>query len=148
MEREQTIGFKVRQLSNVLRKHGEQCGRRLEKQNISMMQSWVIRFLADHREQDIYQKDLERELNIGKSTLTEMLHVMEKNELVQRISSKKDARCKKLVLTDKSEAIHKEVLDDIEAWEQQLRQGISKEQLQQFFETINQMIHNAGAAHE
>ena len=84
IDREKTIGFKIRQLSNVLKRHGDKRHEQFESQNISMMQSWIIRFLAHNRDKDIFQKNLEQELNIGKSTLTEILHVMEKNDLVVR----------------------------------------------------------------
>lgn len=143
IDREKTIGFKVRQLSNVLKRHGDQRHQQFESQNISMMQSWVIRFLAHNKGKDVFQKNLEQELNIGKSTLTEILHVMEKNDLVIRQPCKEDNRCKKLVLTARGEAIHKEVENDIEAFEAKLRIGISDDEMKEFFRLVNLMLENA-----
>ena len=139
---EKRIGFEVRQLSNAIKCHGEQHGKRYECQNISMLQQWIIGYLADQKE-DIYQKDLEKEFHIGKSTLTEILHVMEKNDLVRRCPSKRDARCKKLVLTKRAQEIHEEVQQDIVQYERQLREGISDEELEQFFDIMNRILHNA-----
>ena len=142
LEREKTVGFKVRQLSNVLKRNAEQNHSRLESRNISMMQRWIIGYLAHNKEQDIFQKDMEHELNIGKSTLTEILHVMEKNDLVTRMPCESDARCKKLVLTAKAESVHEEIEHGIEEFEKKLRKDITDEELEQFFSIINRMLEN------
>ena len=142
LEREKTIGFKVRQLSNALKKNGEQNCQQFESQNISMMHRWIIGHLAHNSDRDIFQKDLEQELKIGKSTLTEILHVMEKNNLVERKSCEKDARCKKLVLTAKAESIHEEIEQGIEEFEKKLRNNITDEELEQFFDIVNRMLKN------
>lgn len=143
LEREKTIGFKVRQLSNALKRNCEQNNQRYETQNISMMQRWIIGFLAHNTHRDIFQKDLEQELKIGKSTLTEILHVMEKNGLVMRQSCQQDARCKKLVLTAKAESIHEEIEQDIMEFEGKLRNNITDEELEQFFDIVDRMLENA-----
>lgn len=137
------IGFEVRRLSNAIKSHREQHHQSLECQNISMMQHWIIRFLAEHKDADVYQKDLEKRFHIGKSTLTQMLHVMEKNDLVIRKPSMKDARCKRLVLTKQAEDIHEEVKRDIDQFEAQMRQGIDEEELDIFFKVLNKMVENA-----
>lgn len=143
-DREERIGFKVRQLSNMIKSHGEQHGLRYDCQNISMMQRWIIGYLSEHEYEDVYQKNLEEHMHIGKSTLTEILHLMEKNGLVIRQTSEKDGRYKKLILTRRAQDIHEEVLHDVAQYEQQLRKGISPEDLQMFFRVLNQIIENAG----
>lgn len=140
---EKRIGFEVRRLSNAIKRHRDQHHERLEYQNISMMQHWIIGFLADHNNEDIYQKDLEKRFHIGKSTLTEMLHVMEKNGLVERRPSIKDARCKKLILTKRAQDINEEVRRDIEQFEAQMREGIDEKELDIFFMVLNKMVENA-----
>ena len=144
-EIDRRIGFQVRQLMKAIKKHGEQHGRQFDSQNISMLQRWIICYLANH-EDDVYQKDLERQFHIGKSTLTEILHVMEKNGLVVRCPSQKDGRCKRLVLTKRARDIHEEVERDIEQFEKQLREGISEEELDTFFRIVDLMTENAKRA--
>lgn len=141
-EKEKTIGFKIRQLSNAIKRHREEDCQLFESRNISMMQRWILGHLAHNRERDIFQKDLEQELQIGKSTLTEILHVMEKNDLVKRMPCEADARCKKLVLTDTAESIHEEIEQGIEEFEKKLRSNITDEELEQFFNIINRMLEN------
>lgn len=143
-DKNERIGFKVRQLTNIIRNHGEQHGKLLGSQNISMMQRWIIGYLSEHEDEDVYQKNLEEQIHISKSTLTEILHLMERNNLVIRQTSEKDGRYKKLVLTRRAKDFHEEVLNDIRKYEKQLRKGIPPEELQIFFRVLNQIIENAG----
>ena len=46
-----------------------------------MMQSWIIRFLYEHSEEDIYQRDIEAEFSIARSTATGILKLMEKEDI-------------------------------------------------------------------
>lgn len=142
LNREKTIGFKIRQLSNAVKRNGEQQNQQFENRNVSMMQRWIIGHLAHNNDRDIFQKDLEAELMIGKSTLTEILHVMEKNDLVIRKPCEVDARCKKLVLTAKAESIHVEIEQGIEEFEKKLRKNITDDELEQFFSVIDHMLEN------
>ncbi len=108
-------------------------------ENLTMMQKWVLGYLVHHTDHDIYQKELEDNLNIGKSTLSEILHTMEKDGLVERVSS---GRCKKIVMTEKSAQIDKIITRQIEETEEKLKRGISEEDVEQFICTIRKMIEN------
>ena len=70
-----------------------------------------------HRE--VYQKDIEEEFRIRKSTATGILQLMEKNGFISRESSKKDARLKRIVPTPKAEALRPEILEHIRDTEKQ-----------------------------
>lgn len=67
---------------------------------MTMMQSWIIRFLYEHSEEDIYQRDIEAEFSIARSTATGILKLMEKRGYIRRVSVERDARLKKLELTE------------------------------------------------
>lgn len=140
--RENAIGFHIRELNNALRKSREQCNQNSEIKDITMMHQWIIGYLASNTDHDVHQRELETELNIGKSTLTEVLNIMEKNDLVIRISSEKDARCKKIVLTEKSIRIDSEISQKIKATEEKLRKGITEEEIELFLKNIKKMIAN------
>lgn len=137
--RENQIGFYVRELSNVLKKRRENDGSSFGDVNLTMMQRWVLGYLAHHTDHDIYQKELEDNLNIGKSTLSEILHTMEKDGLVERVSS---GRCKKIVMTERSMQIDRIIMQQIEKTEEKLREGLSKEETDMFIRIIKKMIEN------
>ena len=62
---------------------------------VTMMHGWIIRYLYENREQDIFQKDIEQRFAVGRSTVTNLLQLMEKKGFVRRESVKQDARLKK-----------------------------------------------------
>lgn len=138
-DRENQIGFLVRTLGNSIRKRRERDDSQSESGKLTMMQRWVLGYLAHHSDHDIYQKELEDNLNIGKSTLSEILHTMEKDGLVERLPS---GRCKKIVMTEKSAQIDKGIARQIEETEKQLRKGIDDKDMERFFCTIKKMIAN------
>ncbi|WP_125770926.1 MarR family winged helix-turn-helix transcriptional regulator [Companilactobacillus furfuricola] len=63
----------------------------------------IIDFLTSvPASEDIFQKDIEAEFNIRRSTATNILKIMEKKELIKRESVESDSRLKKIVVLDKS----------------------------------------------
>ncbi len=139
---EKAIGFHVRELSNAIKNHRKRDEEGTEIGQITMMQRWIIGYLTHNQEHDVFQRELEQNLNISKSTLTEVLNIMEKNDLVQRVASKQDARCKKIVLTEKSICVNSIICKKIKETEDKLRKDISEEELEVFLRAIKKMIAN------
>ena len=65
----------------------------------------IIMFLARNRGREIYQHTIEQKFCITRSTASRVLALMEKKGLIARESVEHDARCKRIVLTDKADAI-------------------------------------------
>lgn len=65
----------------------------------------IIMFLARNRNREIYQHTIEQKFCITRSTASRVLALMEKKGLIARESVAHDARCKRIVLTDKADAI-------------------------------------------
>ena len=61
----------------------------------------IIMFLARNRGREIYQHTIEQKFCITRSTASRVLALMEKKGLIARESVEHDARCKRIVLTDK-----------------------------------------------
>ena len=62
----------------------------------------VIDFLANQTGNSAFQHDIERELDIRRSTTTVLIQRMEKRELVKRVVAPEDKRKKKVQLTEKA----------------------------------------------
>lgn len=109
---------------------------------VTMMHGWIIRYLYENREQDIFQKDIEQRFAVGRSTVTNLLQLMEKKGFVRRESVKQDARLKKVILTEKGIASQESFEDIVEHIEQELSEGISEEELHIFYKVLNQINQN------
>ena len=104
----------------------------------------IIRFLAEHPDCDVYQRDLEKEFGITRSTASRVLMLMEQKGMVERRSVEKDARLKKLMLTEKAIAMHEDVMREITDIENKMQEGIPEEDLAVFFRTLDKIKQNLG----
>lgn len=97
---------------------------------LTAFQKHVLKFiLLATLHKDIYQKDIEEEFQIRKSTVTGILKLMEKNGFIERVSDPKDARYKRLVPTPKAKALRPNIMEHICRTENRLTRGISEEEL-------------------
>ena len=68
---------------------------------------------------------------------------MEKKGYIERISVEKDARLKKIILTDKARKIQRQNYIDMHNMvETQLKKGISEEDMEKFIQIIRKMKEN------
>lgn len=72
--------------------------------NLTCSNGWIIGYVCEMKERgnDVYQRDLENNFGITRSTTSKVLGLMEKKGLVERVSVSHDARLKKIVPTDRS----------------------------------------------
>ena len=66
---------------------------------VTVMHGWILGFLYCNSDRKICQKDIEDQFCIAKSTVTNILKLMEKKGYVTRVSGEHDARTKILHLT-------------------------------------------------
>ena len=96
-----------------------------EESELTNMQKRVLHYiLFQSMEKDVYQKDIEKEFKIRRSTASGILRLLEKNGFVTRENVEWDARLKRLVPTEKAEGVREEILSNIRYVEKILRQGI------------------------
>lgn len=80
------------------------------KYGLTGTQVQIIYYLSSHSNDIIYQKNIESEFNIRRSTATNILKTMEKNDLIIRRVVQSDSRLKKIILSDKSKGMQ-DVID-------------------------------------
>lgn len=98
--------------------------------------------LIESEKRNVYQKEIEKEFDLRPSTATEVLKNLEKEQLIMRISDETDGRLKKIVFTEKAEAIRNTLRREIEKTEHVLLLGISKEEQEQFLNITKKMLEN------
>ena len=127
------IGIDIHRLDNRIRRCVQHTATQHEMEAVSGTNGRIIRFLSEHTDRDVYQKDLESEFGITRSTASRVLRLMEQTGLVERQSVPHDARLKKLVLTPKALAVHEGVISRIRATEERITKDVTPEELEQFF---------------
>ncbi len=119
------IGYENKRLENELHSRMAAYRASVGGEDLTMMQCWIIRFLYEHEEEEVYQRDIEAEFSIARSTATGILKLMEKKGYIRRVSVERDARLKKLELTALGVNMEEGTIRNINQMETLLRQGIS-----------------------
>lgn len=103
---------------------------------------WVIAYIGDHPDRDVFQRDLEREFGITRSTASKNIDLLEQKGFIERQRVDYDARLKKLVLTKKAEDILAVMKADRELLEKRLTSGFTGEELSALRSYIQRLIAN------
>lgn len=138
MNEEVYIGKKISIFAKRLhRKIGKEAG----QYGLTAVQGRILGYIY-HRsdKKDIFQKDIEEELDIRRSSVTSVLQLMEKNEFIKRVSVSKDARLKKIVLTEKGLEIQRNVYASIVKIEESLKDELSENEVKIFVNLIDRLI--------
>lgn len=99
----QSIGYDIKVIHHMIQRAMFKSAIELGVDKVTVMHGWIIGYLARNRERDVYQRDIEAQFGISRSTVTNILKCMEKNGYIRRESVPADARLKKLTLTPKGE---------------------------------------------
>lgn len=143
MNEKKYIGIELSRASNVIKRSfcSSETSRKIDE--ATEKNSWIIGFIASNSDRDVFQRDIEEKFSVRRSTVSSMLKLMEKKGLVVRESVGYDARLKKLTLTPKALEMYKEMMANIERDERNLREGLSEEELEEFFRILEKIRKNA-----
>lgn len=139
---ERLIGRELRSLNNLIRRYFDFATHRKEIETVTGNNGWIIGYLAENTDKDIYQKDLERHFTITRSTASRVLSRMEQKGLIERQPVARDARLKKIVLTDKAWQLKGLMRQDVVQMEQTLLHGFTEEEKRTLSAYIQRMKHN------
>lgn len=109
---------------------------------ITLMHGWIMRYLYENREHDIFQKDIEKTFSIGRSTVTNIIQLLEKMGYVRREFVEHDARLKKVILTEKGVKNHESIEALIIKLDGMLEENIGEDELEMFFKVTDKIKKN------
>ena len=107
-----------------------------DNKNMTGIQVWILNFLFRRGQEPTFQRDVEAEFTIRRSTATEILKQMEKGGLIRRVPVEYDARLKKIELTDYAEVVKQQLERQVRRTERRLTEGFSEEELDAFFSYV------------
>ena len=132
----------VRMLNHQL-KRNQKPEEALEDDELTPMQRHILNYiLLETLHRDIYQKNIEEEFQIRKSTVSGILKLIEKNGFIYRESVKEDARLKRILPTKKAEAMRPSILEHIHETEIRMTEGVSEQDLFLCKKVLYQMCQN------
>ena len=111
-------------------------------EDVSGTNGRIIRFLSDHENEDVYQRDLEREFGITRSTASRVLTLMEHKGLIIRSGVVHDARLKKLTLTEKAQGYSDVMRRNAREVNARLLKGFTAEETEQLCAYLDRLQEN------
>lgn len=136
------VGFEIRRLDHMISKEIEARVKEEGIDEITLMNGWIMRYLYENRKKDIFQKDIEKFFSIGRSTVTNIIQILEKKGYVRRESVEHDARLKKVILTEQGIESHEKIEAIIGCLNHRMIRGIEEEDLKVFQRVADQIRKN------
>lgn len=114
-----------------------------EERELTNMQKHILHFiLLEGLNRDLFQRDLEKEFKVRRSTATGALQLLEKKGYLYREPVKEDARLKRIVPTEKALQLRSKLLKNIRRREAQIREGIPADDMEVFIRVLKQISEN------
>lgn len=138
-----TVGHRIKTVNNLMKRHMDKVfGHKPDR--ATLMHMWIIGFLQKREEEhlDTFQKDIEAEFSINRSTTSEMLKLMCKKGMIQRVPVDYDARLKKIVLTNQSRELNNKVENQMKIVHNHLVDGLSDEEIDTLLSILDKLIVN------
>ena len=112
--------------------------------DLTNVKGWTMGFIYRMQEKglEVYQKDIEQEFNISRSTATELLQNLEQNDFLTREVSLTDGRLKRNVLKDKAIKLQEAVIETLNQVENKLLDGFSREEQEILFNYLGRIRKN------
>ncbi|MCI8465032.1 MAG: MarR family transcriptional regulator [Lachnospiraceae bacterium] len=136
------IGFEIKQTFRLIKKYIDrstavQCANQMTGTHV-----WILKYLQENRGKEIFQKDIEKQFGINRSSATGLLQLMEKNGLIYREEVPYDARLKRIVMTKKAVSLDTSVRREIDLVEERISRGFSEEELQTLIQMLSRIRDN------
>lgn len=142
MHQKRYIGFAVKMLSNLIKREVGRVMLDAWQDEATVNHCHIIGYLYCNRERDVYQRELETQFNIRRSTVTQTVQLMEKNGILERVPAENDARQKKLLLTKRGMEMQEKGMQCLNDFEKRLTEGITAEEQEQFYQIVDKLIDN------
>lgn len=140
--KEEHIGFYLRILQNEVMRFCYQKARQRGLDKVTLSNGWILMTLYENRQRDMFQKDIEAECGIARSTVTGVVKLMERKGLLRRESVPYDARLRKLVLTEKGLYVREMMAEIFEECEIALSAGMSESDRKDFIGILQKLLGN------
>lgn len=144
MNQAHQIGIQLRTIQNRIKRRIDSSPVNKKIENMTGTNAWLIAHIAEKTEQgaEVYQKDIEEEFAVTRSTVSKVVKLMEQKNMVSRESVPDDARLKRLVLTKQAQEIAEELKEDASNMEAQLLEGFTREEQERLSGYLTRILNN------
>lgn len=134
-------GYPMRELVNLNCIWHRMIEKQMSDLGLSSIQSRMLGYVYFQCRQGkkVFQRELEEEFKIRKSSVTSVIQLLEKKGLVRRIGVPGDARKKELMLTEQGTAVQETVLERLDRLEAMVNRTLTEEEQRVWFSCIRKI---------
>ena len=108
----------------------------------TMLYARILNYVKKNEDREVFQKDIERDENLNKSTVSMILSNLEKEKFLERRSMQRDARLKRIVLTEKGQETYKLLNQSLREIDNAFTEGLSSEEQETFLTLLSKVRDN------
>ena len=142
LNKDEIVGFAVHDLSKRFKTFLQNLNEEECADPAAVSHGWLIGYLYDNRDKVIYQRDLEEQLHLAKSSIATILQTLEQAGYIRRETPPHDARQKQVILRPEGREFDQRMRRRIMASEKQVRKDIPAEDMEVFFRVLRKMAGN------
>ena len=141
---ERGIGFQIGSLSRMIRRELDATIASVDEVDLTGIQNAVLSFITEEqvKQRDVYQRDVEKQFEIRRSTATAILQRLEKDGYLIREPVPGDARLKRIVLTEKAAQAQKILCKIIREFDAGIVAGFSEEEIETLVSLLGRIRKN------
>ncbi|MGN1329658.1 MAG: MarR family winged helix-turn-helix transcriptional regulator [Eubacterium sp.] len=128
----ENLGLSFLSLSNYIFNRTQEIQEKVYPDNLSSCYGYIISYLCDNEEKNIFQRDIEKEFDLKRSTVSTILKELEKEGLIERKSVSNDARLKKVIPSEGAKMINEACRKEVDVFFEKLISGINPRDLETF----------------
>lgn len=138
MNKEQSICFSLKRINHIVERGIHTSLSTAGFDEITNMHGCILGFLY-HETGPVYQKDVEQHFGIGRSSVTNILQLMEKKGYLTRKVDENDSRLKRIELTQLGKEVHLNTIAVIDSAHEKMEDGITDEERRICFEVFRKI---------
>jgi len=135
---------RVKCLQNLIKKNFEYSDYIKANPDMTTTKGFIIGYInwANKENRPVYQKDIERDFQISRSTASEFLDSLEQSGIIKRVVDEVDQRKKQLFCTEKGHELMSELDQTMKEVNVKMLEGFSDEEKEVFKSLLERMINN------
>lgn len=136
------MAFTLRMTHNKIKNIIRKSSLKFDKAPGTQLQGGILGYLYHHQEEPVYQRDIEKEFCISRATATNTLQVMERNGAIVRKTLDKDARLKRIQMTQEAFQCHRQVEEHIDRMDRRMFQGMTEQEKAELYRLLDIVMKN------
>lgn len=137
------IGSNLTAVANFYNHRRTELQKKIYSNAFGASNGYIISYLCENEDKNIFQRDIECEFDLSRSTVSTILKELEKEGLIERKSVIIDARLKKVVPTQKAKMINEACSKEIAHFFYDLASNLSDDEFCTFVKVLNTLKKNS-----